>query len=196
MSFQLILEKIAGLDTALFYFINDTLYCRPIADATFLMANDRLLLALLLAGVVVYGFISGWKKSCWLALWGTAAVVICNLLQNLLLKPFFNRPRPYMVLSEVHLCVPLKNLAMVSSAFPSTHAAAAAALAIVARNLDRHLSRPAFIFAFLIGAGTVYSGGHYPGDVIAGYGVGILIGWGLTCCHRMIRGSVRGGEQR
>ncbi len=191
MSLQLILEKLDGLDTALFYFINDTLYCRPLADAVFFLGNDRLLLALLLTGVAVYGFIWGWKKSCWLALWGSAAVVICNLLQNLLMKPFFNRPRPFMVLTEVHLCVPLKNLAMVSSAFPSTHAASAAALAIVARNLDQRLSRPAFAFAFLVGAGTVYSGGHYPGDVIAGYGVGILIGWGLTCCHRMIRGSVK-----
>ncbi len=191
MSFQLILEKIAGLDTALFYFINDTLYFRPLADATFFLAHDRLLLAVLLTGVAVYGFISGWQKSCGLVLWGTAAGVICNLLQNLLLKPFFNRPRPYMVLTEVHLCVPLKNLAMVSSAFPSTHAASAAALVIVARNLDRSLTWPALAFAFLVGAGTIYSGGHYPGDVIAGYGVGILIGWGLTCCHRMLQRSVK-----
>jgi len=186
VSFQVLLEKIVSLDIALFHFINDTLYVRVLAEATYFMARDQLILLFLIIAGGGYFFWVGWRKTLTVTIWGTTAVILSNLLHNHLLKLFFNRPRPFMTLSDVHLCVPLNDLSNVSLSFPSTHAASAAALAMVVGNLDSRLRVPAWIFALFIGWGTIYSGGHYPADVIAGYAIGGLLGWGLLRVGQMI----------
>lgn len=166
-------------DQAGFQWINHTLYLRPLADATFWLADDILLLNLLLLGLVVYIWWKGWRATLILGLWSAAAVLLANIVHNAWLKPFFNRPRPFLVLDPVHLCARLGDLDKISPAFPSTHSAAAAALAVVAVALDGRLRWPAFLFAAGIGWGAVYSGGHFPGDVLAGYAVGLALGFGL-----------------
>jgi len=70
-------------------------------------------------------------------------------------------------------------LSTVSLSFPSTHSASAAALAVVVVGLDPRLKWGALIFAAGIGLGAIYTGGHYPLDVAAGYGVGIVLGFAL-----------------
>ncbi len=186
MSFQIFVEKMVHIDVALFRFINDTLYVRVLADLTYLLARDQLILLFLLVVMAGYGVWAGWRKALALGLWGGTAVLVSNLLHNQLLKLFFNRPRPFMILSDVHLCVPLNDLFSVSLSFPSTHAASAAALAMVAGSLDARTRIWAVIFALLIGLGTIYSGGHYPADVLVGYGIGITLGWGLYRLSRML----------
>ena len=170
------LAALAEADRTLFAFINGTLYLRPAADLTFWLADDRVLLGLLVAAGAAYALRRGWRRALWLAAWGAAAVVISNQLHNRLLKPFFHRPRPFLAVPEVHLSANLRNLAAVSQSFPSTHAATAMALAVLAAGLDARLRAPAAFFAAAIGFGAVYSGGHYPLDVLAGYGVGAVLG--------------------
>jgi undecaprenyl-diphosphatase len=69
---------------------------------------------------------------------------------------------------------------MVSPSFPSTHSSSAAALAMVISAWDPALRWPAWLFALGIGFGSIYSGGHYPADVLAGYAVGCVLGWALV----------------
>jgi membrane-associated phospholipid phosphatase len=186
VSFLTFVEKVVGMDIALFRFINDALYVQWLADATYFVGRDQLILMCLLGVLTIYVVWAGWKKALALGVWGACAVVISNLLHNHLLKLFFNRPRPFMSLDDVHLCVPLNDLSYVSLSFPSTHAASAAALAMLAGCLDARLRYWAFGFALFIGWGTIYSGGHYPADVLAGYGIGVVLGWGLFRISRML----------
>lgn len=189
------LQTLVSWDVALFRFINGAGYVRELADLIFLLARDQVILMVLLAAGVVYLLLVGWRRVLPIALWGGAVVVLSNLLHNHWLKPFFNRARPFMSLDDMHLCVALNDLSNVSLSFPSTHAASAAGLALVAFRLDPRLRWPALGFALLIGWGTIYSGGHYPSDVLAGYAVGVLLGWGLIRLSRMTwPGVARTGE--
>ncbi|MBN1595734.1 phosphatase PAP2 family protein [candidate division FCPU426 bacterium] len=179
MSVLTFLHEAAAMDVALFRFINDTLYLRSVAQAIYFLAHDRLILAVLLAAAIVYGYRAGWRTAAAVSLWGAVAVLLANLFHNQGLKYFFNRQRPFLSLPDVHLCVPLNDLSNVSLSFPSTHAASAAALVVVAACLDRRLTGYGILFALVIGLGTVYSGGHYPADVLAGYLLGAGVGWAV-----------------
>jgi len=174
------LGKAAAWDVAAFRFINSGLYWRPLADAAHWFARDTVLLAMIAIGCLLYGLRAGWRGFLHLAGWGAAAVLGSNLLHNLVLKPFFNRTRPFFTVEDVRLIAPLNDLFTMSLSFPSTHAASATALAVVAGAIDSRLRWVALGFAFCVGLGSIYAGGHYPADVLAGFAVGGLLGWGMV----------------
>ena len=180
MSLGDLAATVGRADTAMFHFVNHTLYWRPWADLTFYLANDQLLIGLLLAGACGYWLWRGWLPALTLAVWSALALLASNLLHNVLFKPFFNRTRPFLALADVHLSAHLKDLSSVSLSFPSTHASSAAALAMVVSHLDPRLRVWAWLFALGIGWGAVYSGGHYPVGVLVGYAVGSVLGWVLS----------------
>ncbi len=184
MSVLDVVDVVSRADIAAFNFINHTLYWQPLADLTYLTANDLVLVVLLLLGSVGYTWWRGWKTALVVGIWSSLAVVCANLMHNEWLKPFFNRTRPFLALPDVHLSAHLKDLSAVSLSFPSTHAASAAALAMVVSHLDRSLRWPAWVFAGCVGAGAIYSGGHYPVDVLVGYVLGWGLGWMLVQCSR------------
>jgi membrane-associated phospholipid phosphatase len=189
MSAWVVLHRVATWDLACFRFINDTLYWRPLADMTAVLARDQALLVCLLAGGLAYVYYAGVQRGLRMLIWGGTGVLASNLAHNYLLKPFFNRPRPFLALPDVHLMAPLNDLSLMSMSFPSTHAASAMALAMVAAHLDPTVRGWTWLFAFFVGVGAIYSGGHYPADVVAGWIVGALIGRGLVWLHQILRAA-------
>jgi len=90
---------------------------------------------------------------------------------NQVLAVIWNRPRPFTAHpSTVHLLV--KHVA--DSSFPSDHAAAGFAIALVLALRHRRLGAVALGFAVVMSYARVYVGNHYPGDVAAGMLVGVL----------------------
>ena len=90
---------------------------------------------------------------------------------NQVLAVAWNRPRPFAAHpGTVHLLV--KHVA--DSSFPSDHAAAGFAIALVLALRHRRLGAMALGFAAVMSYARVYVGNHYPGDVAAGMVVGIL----------------------
>ncbi len=177
---QALLEKVYLLDVTVFHWINGRLYMDWLAQITYHFARDQMILLFAGAGACLYGLWKGWRRLVAPMLLSAAAVILTNLVQNQMFKPFFNRTRPFLALDQVHLSAPLRDLSMVSLSFPSTHAASSAALAVVVSRLDPSLRWPMLALALMIGFFTVYSGGHFPLDVLAGYVVGALVGWGIT----------------
>jgi membrane-associated phospholipid phosphatase len=111
---------------------------------------------------------------------GIRFLIICagGLLINQVMKLFFAKPRPELwtrLISE-H-----------SFSFPSGHAVGSMVVYgfiayILAKELPvyrRYIYAIASIFIIAIGFSRLYLGVHYPTDIIAGYGVGIL--WLITC---------------
>jgi undecaprenyl-diphosphatase len=72
--------------------------------------------------------------------------------------------------------IPLLVRPLRSTSFPSGHAATAAAAAC-ALLIVAPTFAPAWIgMAFVMAASRVYVGAHYPSDVLAGAGLGVLVG--------------------
>lgn len=61
--------------------------------------------------------------------------------------------------------------------FPSRHVASAVALAVPAWRADSRLGGAMLVLAALLGLSRVYSGLHYPSDVLAGAAVGMFAAW-------------------
>lgn len=84
------------------------------------------------------------------------------------------RPRPYIELGgtkELFFHVP-------SYSFPSDHATFLAAISMYFYLLGyKKLGRWGFVVTFLVGIGRIIAGLHYPGDIVAGWVLGILVAW-------------------
>ncbi len=93
-----------------------------------------------------------------------------------LMKSLIKRKRPYDELSNVHV---LEYEYSDPYSFPSGHATAAFSLAtmISLQYSKPEVYIPAFLWAGLVGYGRIYSGVHYPTDVLTGALIGT--GWSL-----------------
>lgn len=104
-----------------------------------------------------------------------------------ILKPFFGRLRPcYDAMLSRHLRPLLPCGGMYS--FPSNHAINHFALTLFWTRCFKFSGTPwinlLWFWAILIGYAQVYVGKHFPADIIAGAGLGMLSGYG---CYRLSR---------
>ncbi|MHA3703935.1 diacylglycerol kinase family protein [Jatrophihabitans sp. YIM 134969] len=100
---------------------------------------------------------------------GLASVAVSSALVNQLGKRVFPRRRPDL------RGVPTQRIASrvpVSSSFPSGHSASAAAFAVGVGIEAPLLAAPVAAVAAAVGFSRVYTGVHYPGDVLAGAALG------------------------
>jgi diacylglycerol kinase family enzyme/membrane-associated phospholipid phosphatase len=113
----------------------------------------------------------GGKKGRRTAVEGLTAVGITSLIANVVAKGLFRRQRPTdQVPEERRLPTPG------SSSMPSGHTASGAAFARVVGAAYPGLRIPLSALAAAIGFSRVYTGVHYPTDVLAGWLLGRSIG--------------------
>jgi membrane-associated phospholipid phosphatase len=108
------------------------------------------------------------------ALTGLAAIGATSLLVNQPMKLAGARRRP----DRNGVGVPEQRWVRMpsSTSFPSGHSASAAAFAVAVGNVLPALGRPLQGAAFIVAFSRVYTGVHYPGDVIVGAAVGTIVG--------------------
>ncbi|GAA3139059.1 bifunctional phosphatase PAP2/diacylglycerol kinase family protein [Planomonospora alba] len=129
--------------------------------------------SLLWAGIAGALAVSGRRPLRRAATRGLLAVSLASPLVNLVGKQAFRRRRP----SAEGL--PLARLVRMplSASFPSGHSASAAAFAAaVAVEAPRAVAVPVGLLAAGVCFSRVYTGVHYPGDVLAGVAVGVAAG--------------------
>lgn len=115
-------------------------------------------------------FIDGSSHARSAALLMAAALLLAEGAINWFLKPIIRRDRPYKHpgLSRLLVSAPGPH------SWPSAHAGSSAAAAVVL-SVTYPLWSPVFLLvALLIAYSRVYVGVHYPLDVLAGIGVGIM----------------------
>lgn len=141
--------------------------------------SSAALLALALVGAVIVVVGRHWRLGAAVGLAFIVAKVVAPAL-----KANIGRPRPPGWVSLVHLQ---------GASFPSDHAALTAAVATAAvctadwfgRWSRRALAIVLSGAVLIVGVAMVYLGGHWPSDVLAGWGLGIAIGW---LAARLVRG--------
>lgn len=184
-------KQIIFIDIAILKFINIKLYNRYFAEFIRFISNDIFLALVVFLGLIFF-FLKRKieykdKINFMLVLWG---IIFVNLINTFFLKPFFKRPRPSAVFSDVILLAEMKKLGY---AFPSTHSAMFAFFIFLLWK-DYVNLRPFLLFLFFsVCFFCVYTGGHYPLDVIAG----IIIGWIFFIIFNRIREfMIKKGEKK
>jgi len=92
-----------------------------------------------------------------------------EILLQLALKFSFRRNRPCLDIPEVVGLVSLPE----HYGFPSGHTAGAFVIATLIGTLYPGFLIPGYILGLLVGLSRIYNGVHYPGDVLAGVFLGI-----------------------
>jgi diacylglycerol kinase family enzyme/membrane-associated phospholipid phosphatase len=107
------------------------------------------------------------------ALRGLVSILITSLVTNLPLKFLARRRRP-----DLRAFPHIPNLRRLprSSSFPSGHSASAAAFTTGVALEFPEAAVPIGLVASAVGYSRVYSGVHYPADVLAGAAVGVGVG--------------------
>jgi undecaprenyl-diphosphatase len=103
-------------------------------------------------------------------------------VSEFVLKPGFDRPRPY----EVDTSIAVLEGKPDTRAFPSGHAAMSVAGAVAGSRLIPYSAWFWWPFAAVIAVSRVYLGVHWPSDVIAGALLGLITSW-FVLGGRMIR---------
>jgi undecaprenyl-diphosphatase len=174
-----------GLDKALFELINGLVGRLPVLDQVMrLLVNDYFVpttLCLLAAALWFSGYGKGLREGNQRAV---ISMVVAVLLANVLVKAcnlIYFRPRPFSV-QEVNLLFYRPS----DSSLPSNAAAVGFAFAGVGWQRKRGLGVLMGTLAGLFGLARVYCGVHYPLDILAGGGIGLLSAYVVVRASRLL----------
>ena len=145
-------------------------------------------------GIVAAWFMFGWIRGLAAERRGALTALFAAggaLLANQIVLMLWQRPRPF----EAH---PGSVTTLVSRSadpsFPSDHAAAAVAIAVVLFLAHRRAGTAVLVLAALVCLSRVYVGAHYPGDVLGGalvgLGVAVLLWWPLAALMSRVARAV------
>jgi membrane-associated phospholipid phosphatase len=165
-------QVLLDADIAVFRFINTAMHNDIAAAVMKFTANDIFLSAVVFAGLffLVKKYDIKAKNNIAYSLW---ALITVNFTSTCLLKPFFKRLRPMDALPDVNFLLEVRKYGW---AFPSTHTAMAAALVTVLWDDYKNPRWVMALFVFFVGFFCIYTGGHYPADVLAGLFLGVIVG--------------------
>jgi membrane-associated phospholipid phosphatase len=126
----------------------------------------------LIAGVLA---LTGGPQGRRAAATGVAAIAAASLISNQPMKLMGRRKRPA---RQEHGVPEARWVPMpTSTSFPSGHSASAAAFAVAVGDVVPSLRWQLRFVAGAVCFSRVYTGVHYPGDVIAGATTGAALGW-------------------
>jgi undecaprenyl-diphosphatase len=140
---------------------------------------------LVAGGLALFGGPKGRRA----AVTGVAAIGMTSFVVNQPMKLAGARRRP----DRTELGVPENRWVPMpsSTSFPSGHSGSAAAFAVSVGHMLPGLSLPLRLSAAVVMFSRVYTGVHYPGDVIAGAAAGALVGRVTSTVARELRPSHR-----
>lgn len=111
------------------------------------------------------------KKTRKYAIYTLICYFSIKILGDYILKPFFNRARPFQINESINLIINKPK----SPSFPSGHSMQSFACATAIYLCNKKLGIPCLILAFLIAFSRLYLYVHFPTDVLGGIFIGASI---------------------
>jgi undecaprenyl-diphosphatase len=129
------------------------------------------------AGIVVWMLLkdrSNFWKNFKIAAYFFVTAIVSRFIFGEILKRVINRPRPF----EVHRVIQLISEDKGQS-FPSGHMSFFFAFSTAVYLYNKKAGLICFAVSFMMGLARIYTGVHYPLDILGGMALGIIIGWGM-----------------
>ena len=172
------MNHLSALDSDLFLYLNG-LHVGWMDKVMVLLTDMWIWCPLYL--LLIYWAVKQYGKRCWWVFLALGVVVLCSdQLSSHVCKPVFQRLRPCFnpdFEGMIHLP---KGLAGGRFGFMSSHAAntfaIAAFLTPALRNYKPWVGIILYLWAFISSYSRIYIGYHYPGDILCGALLGILVG--------------------
>ena len=141
--------------------------------------------------ILLFLVIKKYKKQSILVLIGVVILIVCSdQISSGIFKPIFERPRPCHNESIKDLVYLPNGHCGGAYGFISSHACNCFALAVfithVLKKYYRKIAYIMYIWASLVAYSRIYMGVHYPGDIIVGAVVGIIVGFVISKLYDMI----------
>ncbi|PZX20311.1 undecaprenyl-diphosphatase [Breznakibacter xylanolyticus] len=136
--------------------------------------------------VLLYAIVKNQKKgSVVTILTLVILVVLCDQISNHLFKEFFERWRPSRDPSISHLVHTVAGYKGGNFGFVSGHATNSFGLALFSALLIRHWGYAVaiFLWAFLNSYSRIYLGVHFPGDILGGMLLGMILATGVFVAY-------------
>ncbi len=172
------MEALSNIDTEFFLFLNG-LHTSWLDKVMIAVTQMWVWVPLYL--LLIYWTVKQYGKRCWWIFLAVGIVVLCSdQLSAHVCKPLFQRLRPCYNADLQYLIYLPKGMAGGRYGFVSSHAAntfAVAAFLTPALRKDRNwMGIMLYFWAFISSYSRIYLGFHYPGDILCGALLGILIG--------------------
>ena len=172
------METITNIDSDLFLFLNG-LHVDWLDKVMIAITQMWVWVPLYL--LLIYWTVKQYGKRCWWVFLAVGVVVLCSdQLSAHVCKPLFHRLRPCYNPDLQDLIYLPKGMAGGRYGFVSSHAAntfaVAAFLAAALRKNRNWIGFVLYFWAFISSYSRIYLGFHYPGDILCGALLGILIG--------------------
>ncbi|MDI6734200.1 MAG: phosphatase PAP2 family protein [Patescibacteria group bacterium] len=156
------------MDLLIFQFIHSFTGKLKILDLSGIFFAEYLSYFLLLAAIIFLWREGSIKRKLNLFFTLILAVIISWGVFVDIIRFFYNRPRPFLILGFT----PLINES--SFAFPSRHAAVLFVVAFVIFSFNKKFGYWFFGFSFLVGLARIFVGVHWPSDIVGGFVVALL----------------------
>jgi undecaprenyl-diphosphatase len=172
------MENLSHIDSDLFLFLNG-LHTDWMDKVMTLVTDMWVWLPLYL--LLIYWTVKQYGKRCWWVFLAVTLVILCtDQLASHICKPLFHRLRPCYNVDLQDLIHLPKGIAGGRYGFVSSHAANTFGVAVfltpVLKRFNPWTAIVLFLWAIISSYSRIYIGYHYPGDILCGALLGILIG--------------------
>ena len=172
------MEQLVELDREIFLFLNNL--GNPAWDDFWNFVTNKFASIPFYALLVFFLYKAlGWKKTLLCLVLIAAVITSTDQLSNLF-KHYFERPRPCRQEGVMEYA---RFVAVRCGRYGyfSAHAASSAALVVflgmILKNYWKHIFPVLIIWGLLVSYSRIYIGVHYPGDILTGWILGVLIGF-------------------